>query len=115
MAGWRRRQERRESRERRSDRGPAYLAWFIGGPFACLLIGMGAWCALAESIPVATRRGILQIAGTQKTGFAIVFLSVGAALHFGLVWPRIPGCRRCWVPLMGISLAAAIAGFLMCV
>lgn len=112
MVGWRARQSRRDIRHSRGDRGTEYLVWFVGVTIAGLFVALGIWCLVSETIPISMRNGVLRrVGGMQKSGFGILFISMGASLHFGALWLRHRALRQFAIPFLVVSLGIALVGF----
>jgi len=112
MTGWRARQSRRDIRHVGGDRGTEYLVWFVGVVFAGLLVVLGVWCLVSERIPIGIRDGRLQWAcGVKKDGFGLLFVAMGASVHFGALWLRIRTLRPYGIPFLVVTLLLALVGF----
>ena len=72
--------------------------------------GLGAYCLLADAIPFEGRGGLIWIRGAPKSAWGVGLLGVGAALHVGVTWSRIPAIAPFRAPaLLGVLFLVAIA------
>jgi hypothetical protein len=60
--------------------------WFYGVVLAALAAAWGIWCILDGEVTVARRGNVRELTGGAATAFGLVFVSIGAFMHFHFFW-----------------------------
>jgi len=60
--------------------------WGYGVVLAALPILWGIWCILDGEVTVPARGSVKELTGAAATAFGLVFVSIGAFMHFHYFW-----------------------------
>ena len=60
--------------------------WLYGVVLAALPLAWGIWCILDGEVTVPARGPVRELTGGAATAFGLVFVSIGAFMHFHFFW-----------------------------